>query len=199
LAKYCSNCGAKVEGNAKFCNECGTPIFGKGDSKAKGVDGEKVLFALSNARKPKSFGRHDDYCIAVTPQRMIFARVTSEMLKESAKEASEEAKAQGKGFFGRIKSQMGAHFNFGDKYIGKNPQEILVDHEDNFEINNRNIKRIQVRSKTRGEDDDYYEFNIETTSGKYKFEFPSTLPKNYDNLKSIYGGRVQTKGWFKIF
>ncbi len=199
MVKYCSNCGAEIQENSKFCSECGQQIDFEASSHNMEADVERVMFTLPNARKPKSFGRHDDYCIAVTPKRMIMARITSDMLKKATKEAGHEAKGEGKGFFGRIGSQFGAYMNFGDRYIGKLPQEVLDDNNENFDINNKNIKKILVRRKSRGEDSDYYEFNIETASGNHKFIFENSLPKNFDDLKTIYGDRVKTKGWFKLF
>lgn len=199
MAKYCSNCGTKINENSKFCSECGQQLNVIGVSQSRDTGEERVLFALSNARKPKSFGRHDDYFIAVTPQRMILARVTSDMLKEAAKEAGQRAKEEGKGFLRRIGSQLGAHFNLGDRYIGKPPQEVLGENNETFEINNNSIRRILVKKKSRGDDFDYYEFNIESESGKHKFEFEGSLPKNFEDLKNFYGDRVKTKGWFKLF
>jgi hypothetical protein len=199
MIKYCSNCGAELKENSRLCSECGQQIDFEASSYNIEADVERVLFALSNARKPKSFGRHDDYCIAITHQRMIMARVISDMLKDAEKEARHEAKGEGKGFFRRIGSQLRAYMNFGDRYIGKLPEEILDENSENFDINNKSINRILVTKKSRGEDSDYYEFNIKTSSGNHKFVFESFLPKNFNDLKAIYGDRVKTKGWFKLF
>ena len=199
MPKHCSNCGVMVKDDAKFCDDCGHPLTSEAPSQTTEPGGERVILALSNARKPKSFGRHDDYCIAITPQRMIFTRVTGDMLKEASKEASEKAKAEGKGRLRRWGSQLKAYTNFGDRYIGKTPQEVLAENKDNFAVDNSSIRRIKVKSKSRGEDADYYEFNVETNSGTHKFEFHSSLPKNFDELKKIYGDRVKKPGWLKLF
>jgi hypothetical protein len=52
-------------------------------------------------RKPKSLGRYDTYTGVVTNQRLIFAQMTSEMLTAAAKQSREQAKAEGKGFWGQ--------------------------------------------------------------------------------------------------
>lgn len=198
LPKFCSSCGSEVKENAKFCSECGATLGREETSKPERPDEEMVTFVLPSAKRPKSFGRHDNYCIAVTPRRMIFARVTGDMLKEASREAVEKAKEEGKGFIGRWGSQLSTLMNYCDRYVGKTPQDVLAENKENFYVDNSGIHKIRVKSKSRGEDDDYYEFTFETNSGKHKFEFDS-LPNNYNELEKMYGNRVKKEGWFKLF
>ena len=52
-------------------------------------------------RKMKSLGRYDSYAGVVTTERMIFAQLTADMLNQAAQQARDQAKAEGKGFFGQ--------------------------------------------------------------------------------------------------
>ena len=59
-------------------------------------------------RKPKSLGRWDTYTGVVTSQRLIFAQMTNEMLKTAVQQSRDQAKAEGKGFFGQWSDQLKA-------------------------------------------------------------------------------------------
>ena len=116
---YCENCGKPLKETAKFCGNCGTPV--ESSVKAEPVSApvapviaeaepsvsekpqepsltEPVVSVLM-LRKPKSLGRYDTYSGVLTNQRLIFAQMTSSMLKDAIKQAKEQAKANGKGFF----------------------------------------------------------------------------------------------------
>lgn len=63
-------------------------------------DSEQVLSVLL-LRKPKSLGRYDTFSGVLTGKRLIFAQMTDDLIKEAVKQAREQAKSDGKGFFGQ--------------------------------------------------------------------------------------------------
>ena len=67
---------------------------------------ERIVAVIPLVRKPKSFGRSDTYTLVVTDMRMVFAELTSDMLKEITEEAQRRGKEEGKGFFARWGDQL---------------------------------------------------------------------------------------------
>jgi hypothetical protein len=63
-------------------------------------------------KKPKSLGRYDTYTGVVTNQRLIFAQLTNEMISAASRESKEQAKAEGKGFWGQWSDQLKATFGY---------------------------------------------------------------------------------------
>jgi hypothetical protein len=49
----------------------------------------------------KSLGRWDTFTGVVNSQRLIFAQMTNEMIKAAAQQSRDQAKAEGKGFWGQ--------------------------------------------------------------------------------------------------
>jgi hypothetical protein len=90
-------------------------------------------------RKPKSLGRYDTYSGVLTNQRVIFAQMTSEMLTRAAQEARDQAKAEGKGFWGQWSDQLKGTFGYTKKYLTMPPQAILAETPGNFALNNNTI------------------------------------------------------------
>ena len=51
---------------------------------------EQIKCVLHNIKKAKMFGQWDDYNVAVTDTRCIFAKLTGDLLKKAAAEAKTE-------------------------------------------------------------------------------------------------------------
>jgi hypothetical protein len=104
---------------------------------------ERVIGAIL-LRKPKSLGRWDSYAAVITTQRMIFAQITSDMVKEAIEKAKQQAKAEGKGFLGQWSAQLGATFNYIQKYLSMEPSAIISETPGNFYIENGAIRDIKI-------------------------------------------------------
>lgn len=144
-------------------------------------------------RKSKSLGRYDSYSGVLTNQRFIFAQLTSEMIKNAAMQAKNQAKAEGKGFFAQWSEQIQASYSFSRRYLTMEPAAILSETPGNFEINNSAISEIKVKLKDIGTpENDRHEFEIEikSISGKYEFRMDENN-QNTELLKQVYGQRVK--------
>jgi hypothetical protein len=162
------------------------------------TSGEPIVGAIP-LRKLKSLGRYDAYAAVLTSQRMIFAQLTSEMVTAAAMAAKEQAKAEGKGFFGQWADQLRGSFNYTDKYLAMQPQAILAETPGNFALPNSAIVEIKIHLK--GEHDNYnrrdFEAEIKSTSGTYKFHLDENS-RYTDLLKQVYGDRVKMPfGYFR--
>lgn len=145
-------------------------------------------------RKPKSLGRYDSFTGVVTSQRMIFAQLTSEMMKQSVQMARDQARANGKGFFGQVSEQLKASFGYAQRYFSMAPSAILSETPSNYAVDNNAISEIKIKRKDvmRGRDVYEHEFEMELhcTSGKYEFKMDEK--DQYINLlKQVYGERVK--------
>ena len=154
------------------------------------VGGEATVGAIL-FRKPKSLGRWDIYTGVVTSQRLIFAQMTSEMLKTATQQSRDQAKAEGKGFFGQWSEQLKATWGYSQRYLTIPPQTILAETPDNFELYNNTISEIKVKLKGEREGEmRYLEVEFHSTLGKFEFH----IDENSDFtglLKQVYGDRVK--------
>jgi hypothetical protein len=154
--------------------------------------GETVIGTLM-LRKTKSLGRYDPFVGAITNQRLIIAQMTSEMLKNAAMQAKEEAKANGKGFFGQWSDQLKASFGYTKKYLTMQPEAIIEETPGNFGIYNNSISEIKLKIKNIGtQDNERHEFEIEIKSQGGKYEFRMDENNDYVKLlKQVYQDRVK--------
>jgi hypothetical protein len=142
-------------------------------------------------RKSKSLGRWDTYTGVVTSQRLIFAQMTNEMLKTAVQQSRDQAKAEGKGFFGQWSEQLKATWGFSQRYLTMPPQTILAETPGNFELYNNTISEIKVKLKRDSEGHVHeLEVEIHSTSGKYEFHIDENSDFT-DLLKRVYDNRVK--------
>ncbi|PVX24115.1 MAG: hypothetical protein CW691_08485 [Candidatus Bathyarchaeum sp.] len=209
---YCENCGKEIKITSKFCGRCGSPVNIDAqpavDSSPEHVvaapqpaptqaNSEPVLGVLV-LRKQKSLGRYDTFSGVLTGQRIIFAQMTGDMIKTAVKQAREEAKSEGKGFFGQWADQLKASASFAQRYYSMEPSTVLSETQGNFAVQNGYVNEVKLKLKDTGNQNNLREFEIEfkSSSGKYKFR----MDENNDYvkvLKQVYGDRVKTpRGYF---
>jgi len=154
--------------------------------------GERVLGA-NVFRKTKALGRYDSYTCVVTSQRMIFAQMTNEIVTQSSQAARDQAKSQGKGFWGQWGEQLKSSFTFSQRYLSMHPSAILAETPGNFAIDNNAISEIKLKEE-RDKGGIYVrqmEVDINTPMGKYEFKMDKS--EDFINLlKQVYGQRVKT-------
>ena len=124
--------------------------------------------------------------------------MTSDMMKVAAQQAREQAKAEGKGFFGQWGDQLKATYGYSRKYLTMPPSAIVAETPGNFELSNSTISEIKLHERTRREDQGVYEFEVEIRSAAGKYEFLMDQNGDYVKLlKQVYGERVKTPfGYF---
>jgi hypothetical protein len=146
-------------------------------------------------RKPKSLGRYDTYTGVVTTQRMIFAQMTNEMLKNAIQIARDQAKAEGKGFWGQWEDQLKVSFGYTRRYLTMDPNAALAETLGNFAVNNDTIREVKLNLKNIQQahgDAALHEFELEIASSQGKFEFRTDERDEYVKLmKQVYGERVK--------
>lgn len=212
---YCENCGSEISLNAKFCRNCGsaqetasttaavqatpvqqpspppfqTPVY----AQPSVPSGENVL-GLIPLRRPKSLGRYDSFIGVVTNQRMIFAELSSEMVKQEIQTARDQAKAEGKGFFGQWKEQLKASSGQPHRYFSMAPSAILSETPTNYALDNNAISEIKIKHRDLMRSGEVYgsefEMEIHSNSGKYMFKMDEN-DQYIKLLKQVYGEKVK--------
>jgi hypothetical protein len=125
---------------------------------------------------------------------MIFAQMTSEMIKQEAQRAKEQAKAEGKGFFGQWSDQLKVSFGLSQRYLRMAPSAIIVETPGNFEADNNTITEVKIKRKNvvRNGDDNYYEFEMEVHSYLGTHQLKIGYRDDYIKLlKKVCGDRVK--------
>jgi hypothetical protein len=132
---------------------------------------ETAVGYIPNVKIKQGFFKNPAYTLVVTNKRIIAARITSEIMKENAKQASEESKAKGEGFVKRALSTAASGFNIHRRYESMMPDDIVKENADNFFIPLEAVTKIKL--KQGNYDPDYQQSDrveIHTSSQKYKIE-----------------------------
>jgi hypothetical protein len=156
---FCGKCGKQAEKDTKFCPTCGAPLLEMPPPPpedetpqsstlpppppAQNNSGESIMGVLL-LRKPKSFGRYDTFTGVVTNQRFIFAQMTSQMVTQTIKDAQQQAKSEGKGFFGQWADQLKASFGYTQRYLTMQPDAILAETPGNYAYTNSTISEVKI-------------------------------------------------------
>jgi hypothetical protein len=156
---------------------------------------ERIIGALL-LRQPKSLGRFDSYAGVITTNRMIIALITNQMITQSVQAARDQAKAEGKGFWGQWADQLKTSFGYTQRFLSMQPAAILAETPGNYAIDNNAISEIKIHLKElhRGNDSaiHQHEFEIHVHSAVGNVKYKMDENSNYiDLLKSVYGDRVK--------
>jgi hypothetical protein len=154
--------------------------------------GSESVIGVLLLRRMKSLGRWDTFTGVLTSQRFIFAQMTSQMISAAVQHSREQAKAEGKGFFGQWGDQLRASFNYSQKYLSMEPQAMLAETMGNFAVDNNAISEIKVHLKGNNQQNQRREFQIDVHSSMGKYEFRMDENSDFtDLLKRVYDGKVK--------
>jgi hypothetical protein len=196
---FCTNCGKPYKEQHKFCQSCGMPLGPAAgvvppssppapppayqpvsqvqpvfQAPQPAVSGEPLRNLISGLSISKGFMRFDNFNLIITDYRSIFAKITQQIMNEAVKAARDNAQAQGKGFWGKWGAQLNMANNYWARYKGMTPDQILLETQGNFAIENQLIQKIKVKDECDNDDDGgsktQYEIEFETVTGKFKFK-----------------------------
>ena len=102
---YCPNCGEEIKPGNKFCSNCGNPLQSTPaqppiPAPRHVATGEQIFASMSGLSKG-ILGR-EHYVLLMTPQTLLFVKLSGEDRKQIGQEMTEQAKSDGAGFLGRI-------------------------------------------------------------------------------------------------
>jgi len=197
--RFCDQCGAPLEAHARFCQQCGQALpVPQGASQdahpaaaapAAAAGGEPVVGVIATVARRKGLFGSQTYCLVVTPQRLVFAELTSQMQKDAARRADEAAKAEGKGLLGRVAARFGWTGDMRDKYEQMPVEDALREVEGNFFVPNSGVRKVTFAQNHNHETHVTTEIlSIEADSGKYRFELRGDgIDRSRDLLRQTLG------------
>lgn len=124
---------------------------------------------------------------------MILAQLMQEMMNVAIAEANAKTKAEGKGFFGIIGSQLSASFGFGKRYESMSSDAALAETPGNFAIDNTSITAVKISLLgTASSTTEWEEFRMIIESLDGKFEYIIAQDDRFTPLlQTAYGDRVK--------
>ena len=184
MPRFCTNCGTPLRSGTRFCGQCGAPVLSTPAAPAYQAPAgpvvaapypppvaEPVLAMVLGLQRRKGLMGVDTMNLVATPARLIFAMVTKQMMKEAVVTARDEAKSQGKGFFGQVAAQMAWVNVVCREYYTMPIDAILARYPGSFFIPSAGVRRIRLKHSTlndQGNRSDQ-ELIIEATNGKHRF------------------------------
>jgi hypothetical protein len=133
--------------------------------------------------------RTHTYNLVFTPQRMILATVTSQMMKEAARQAAEEAKREGKGFLARMGATMQSRQALWQRYLSMPAEAILSEHPDNSFLLLSHIRQVRFEQDD-DEDNPVDRLVLKTSSGKRDFALKGTSAGEAKKLLRSFLGDI---------
>ncbi len=138
---------------------------------ARGGTGEPVHAIIPNTTLKSGFMgvKSKQHTLILTDRRVIFAQITTAMMKQLVADARDGAKSEGKGFFGQWGAQLGAYSVWSERYLEMPPDQALAESEGNFAIERSTITKTSVKT-SHGFDENTTSTDrviIKTTGKKY--------------------------------
>ncbi len=193
---FCTSCGAPLVAGNAFCTRCGSalpaaapqpatappaapvapaPVAPQAPAPAQPPSAdEQVLSILGGLTISSGFMgiKKTSYTLVMTNRRLVFAQLTSAMLKAAIESARAETKADGGGFFKQWGAQLSAAFQYAEQYWQMTPEMALAETPGNFALDREAITKMKLHAgitRAEGPDDPDY-VTIKTATGKYKLE-----------------------------
>jgi hypothetical protein len=136
--------------------------------------GERIVGVIPAIQRKTGLFSSKTYNLVVTDRRILFAELTQQMATQAAKDAAEEAKAQGKGFFARAAQTALSGQRIYQKYWQMAPEAILAETPENYFVELGDIVSVRVRAgmwdEVQGRHD-RDEMRIKTHREKMKLTF----------------------------
>jgi len=128
------------------------PAYDPAPRRPSAPPGEGVVGVIPLLERRKGLLGSESFTLVLTLERLIFAKMTAQMLKEIVAQARQEAKAQGKGFFGQWGAQLGAYSAHAQRYLQMPVEAILRENPDNFQIPVAQVRKVRIRSGYHDQD-----------------------------------------------
>jgi len=212
--RFCEQCGAPLNPGARFCAQCGhampsapaqaaappppaarpAPAPAQQPAAAappEAPEAEPIIGVVPGVQRRKGLLGYETFNLVVTPERLVFALMTQQMINDAVRQAQEEAKRQGKGLLGRIAAQMGWLDIMSERYRTMPVEQALAENPNSFFIPNNQIRQVKAeRRENRQQHTHSDHLIIEATSGKYEFELKSGSPEDVRELLARVLGAV---------
>jgi hypothetical protein len=208
---FCPACGTRVRPGARFCVGCGGALYpdDAGPTAAAAAapeppgsvtpappppppqTGETVVGIITTLGLRKGLSVRE-YNLLVTTERLVFLRVTTQMLNEAAREAKQAAKAQGKGFFGQWGAVIGSRALIRDRHLQTPVDVLLSEQPESYFLPLAQVRRIAVNEADVDDDEVTQGSIVIWAPKKMRFTMPTGSAKEVaQTLRRVLGGVVE--------
>jgi hypothetical protein len=203
---FCSNCGAPLKEQQSFCQSCGTPVSSIQPQTVASypppppslsplhqvpqydVPSEILQFILTEIDLIPNKQDRPRYTLILTDRRIIFAKLTQQIRLEA--DQMMQVNDQGKGFWGKWKSQVSGHNWVLDRYKNNTPEQALRESPENFAFDHNSIRSVLIKYWSDDQGDSEYYFEMQTDSQLIKFRTIRNYEKEFEQ---VYAKRVTRK------
>ena len=178
----------------------GTPAIAERDLVGGREKGLAVITAFDQGRPRLTISEVATLCglsraaarrYLLTLQHLVFARLTTEMTRAASDQAKQDAKSQGKGFFGQWGAVMGANRAIVEQYYQMPVEAILRQHPDNFVVPTSQVRKVTFSRKDSEMTSIPDEMAIHAAS-KLKFQLKGcSIGDARKALRQVLGDRVK--------
>ncbi|MGC8958600.1 MAG: BTAD domain-containing putative transcriptional regulator [Chloroflexia bacterium] len=183
-AKFCSQCGTSLAPGSRFCPRCGTPVreipAAPSPQAPVPTPTEPIVDVIPLQRRSGFMGMSvETFNLIVTPQRLILLPLSRQEVQEAVKEAREQARAAGRGFFGQWGAQLAWLPVLCARYRAT-PAESLAQTPGSTVLWKQEVRAIHPRDRRERDDEqtrEWTEMAIETARGRLRFEVLTICPE----------------------
>lgn len=189
---YCGSCGGQLHAGDAFCTTCGTPVAAAAPQAPSAppaaaqptavapspAPGEQVLAVIGGLTLVGGFMglKQKAYTLIVTDRRLVFAEITKEKTTAAVNAARDQAKAEGKGFFGQWGAQIASAGSYNDAYWQMSPDAALAETPGNWAIERSQYQGAKFRTGMSDENTNTPDvLTIKASTGKWKFNVSGSL------------------------
>lgn len=209
--KFCSKCGSPLSAGTRFCAQCGTPVQPMPAAPAPAVPSTVVQVNVAAPAQPferivgiitvqqrKGFmgAATETYNMIVTPSRLALVFVSNKEMQQAVVVARDQARAEGKGFFGQMGAQMGWLNVLYRRYEQAPIDASLAGAPGSFVIASQEVRSIRLHdpvhvTNVRQANTTRSEMTVETAAAKFKFELVTMSAREARQvLQQTLGGVV---------
>lgn len=188
-SRFCSSCGAEAGAGDAFCTSCGAPLQAAAPvatspapapAAAPVASGEQILSVVGGLTLVSGFMglKQKPYTLIITDRRLIFAELTNEKVTATVNAARENAKAEGKGFFGQWGAQLKSSASYSEAYRQMSPDAALAETPGNWAIERSQYQGAKFRMGVMDEETSTSTpdvLTIKASTGKWKFNVSGGL------------------------
>lgn len=188
--RFCGSCGSPLAQGDAFCTRCGTRVAAApapapqaappahAPQPAPAPSGERILAVIGGLTLVGGFMglKQKSYTLVITERRLIFAELTKEKVTAAVNAARDQAKAEGKGFFGQWGAQIGSTMTYSQAYWQMSPDAALAETGGNWAIERSQFQGAKFRTGMSDENTQTPDvLTVKASTGKWKFNVNGSL------------------------
>ena len=184
---YCGSCAGPLHEGEAFCTACGTPVAAQAapvappvaaSAPAPAASGEQILAVIGGLTLVAGFMglKQKAYTLIITERRLVFVEITKEKATAAVNAARDQAKAEGKGFFGQWGAQIASAGSYNDAYWRMSPDVALAETPGNWAVERSQYQGAKFRMGMTDENTNTPDvLTIKASTGKWKFNVSGSL------------------------